>query len=310
MSSGMSTGVPAASASSCAWQRALHRDERPHRGVDGVADGEQAVVAEDHGLVVAERRADALALLEVEHHAGEVVEERVVLEERARVLGDRIEQAAERRPRLAVQRVRVRGGDHVGTRRVHLRVDRERGAVHQRVALDHRRRVWSTQIRSDTRMCLKFIPNGFTQKRSRCSGSRTVMWPATPSSKPNLPKRRNDAASRCLRCSRSSSTESKLREETRGREAVQSCREILGAAGDGSLRAQRLGRTDAGGRPGRQRPRAGWRGGSPPGTTSSTASSASGGHVHDGEVVGEPSPQRPPRDDPERDADDRRRPRR
>ena len=30
----------------------------------------------------------------------------------------------------------VRGGDHVGTRRVHLRVDREGGAVHRPVALD------------------------------------------------------------------------------------------------------------------------------------------------------------------------------
>ena len=30
----------------------------------------------------------------------------------------------------------MRGGDHVGPRRVHLRVDRERGAVHHRVALD------------------------------------------------------------------------------------------------------------------------------------------------------------------------------
>jgi hypothetical protein len=33
--------------------------------------------------------------------------------------------------------VRVRGGDHVGPRRVDLRVDRERGAVHRPVALDH-----------------------------------------------------------------------------------------------------------------------------------------------------------------------------
>ena len=94
MSASISTGVPAASASSCAWQRALHRDERPHRRVDGVADGEQPVVAEDDRLGVAERGSDALALLEVEHDAGEVVEQGVVLEERARVLRDRVEEAA------------------------------------------------------------------------------------------------------------------------------------------------------------------------------------------------------------------------
>ena len=59
---------------------------------------------------------------------------------------------------------------------------------------------WSTQIRSEARICLKLMPNGFTQKRSACSGSRAVMWPATPSSKPKRPKRRNAAARRCLRC--------------------------------------------------------------------------------------------------------------
>src|SRR5436309_15839015 len=36
------------------------------------------------------------------------------------------------------------------------------------------------------------------------------MWPATPSSKPNLLNRRKLAAKRCLRCSRSASTLSKV----------------------------------------------------------------------------------------------------
>ena len=53
-------------------------------------------------------------------------------------------------------------------------------------------------------MCPKCIPNGFTQKWSVSSGSRAVMWPATPSSNPNLENRRNAAAKRCLRWSRSS----------------------------------------------------------------------------------------------------------
>ena len=53
-----------------------------------MADGQQAVVAQDDRLVVAERGGDALALLGVEDDAGVVVEERVVLVERAGVLGD------------------------------------------------------------------------------------------------------------------------------------------------------------------------------------------------------------------------------
>ena len=53
----------------------------------------------------------------------------------------------------------------------------------------------------------KSMPNGFTQKQSVCSGSRAVMWPATPSSKPYFEKTRNAAARRCLRWRRSSSTE-------------------------------------------------------------------------------------------------------
>ena len=136
MSASMSTGVPAASAMQLGLTRALHRDEPPHRFVDRVPDGEQPVVAQDRGLVVAERVGDALALLGVEHDAGVVVEQRVVVVERADVLGQRVEEPAERRPRLAVHRVRVGGRDHVGPGGVDLRVDRERGAVDRRVALD------------------------------------------------------------------------------------------------------------------------------------------------------------------------------
>ena len=43
---------------------ALHRDEPPGRLVDGVPDGEQAVVRQDGGLAAAEGVGDALALLE------------------------------------------------------------------------------------------------------------------------------------------------------------------------------------------------------------------------------------------------------
>src|SRR5882757_4926602 len=64
---------------------------------------------------------------------------------------------------------------------------------------------WRTSSRSLTRMCPKCMPNGLTQKWSSSSGSRAVMCPATPSSKPNRLNRRNAAARFCLRCRRSSS---------------------------------------------------------------------------------------------------------
>src|SRR5260370_2575081 len=48
------------------------------------------------------------------------------------------------------------------------------------------------------------MPQGFTQKLSRRSGSRAVIWPATTSSKPKREKRRKAAARRSLRWRRSS----------------------------------------------------------------------------------------------------------
>ncbi len=58
---------------------------------------------------------------------------------------------------------------------------------------------WLTRIRSETRMWPKCMAKGLTQKWSSRSGSRAVMWPATPSSKPNLENSRNAAARRCFR---------------------------------------------------------------------------------------------------------------
>ena len=95
-SASISTGVPAGLGEQLRLARALHRDEPPRGLVDRrLADREQAVVRQDHGLVAAERVRDALALLEVEHDAGVVVEQRVVAVERARVLGERIERPAQ-----------------------------------------------------------------------------------------------------------------------------------------------------------------------------------------------------------------------
>src|SRR4051812_31668946 len=81
---------------------------------------------------------DALALLEVQHHARVLVEQRMVVVERARVLCDRVQQPGEGGPRLAVHRMRVRGADHVGTGGVHLRMDGEGRLVQRAVTLDDR----------------------------------------------------------------------------------------------------------------------------------------------------------------------------
>src|SRR3954447_24010785 len=51
----------------------LQREEPPGRAVDGLADGEHPVVAQDDGLVPAERPADPVALLLIEYDAAVVV---------------------------------------------------------------------------------------------------------------------------------------------------------------------------------------------------------------------------------------------
>ena len=86
--------------------------ERPTR--------QEAVVLKDGGLVLADGIGDALPLLDVEHDAGVVVEEPVIAVERARILGERVEQPSEGGPGASVGRVRVGGGHHVGASGVHL----------------------------------------------------------------------------------------------------------------------------------------------------------------------------------------------
>jgi len=54
------------------------------------------VVLQDHGLLVAQSLADAKALVRLQHHAREVIEQRMVLVEDARVLRQRVEPAAQR----------------------------------------------------------------------------------------------------------------------------------------------------------------------------------------------------------------------
>ena len=206
MSASMRTGVPAASASSCAWQvRSIVTNHHTASSTEWPTVS-RPWLRRMTALRLPERVRDALALVGVEHDAGVVVEQRVVVVERARVLRERVEEPAERRPRLAVHRVRVRGGDDVGAGRVHAPSGWRTPRCSPRRRPRRPRPGRSRRMRSETRMWLKLMPNGFTQKWSSRSGSRAVMWPATPSSKPNLPKSRKPAARRCLRCRRSSST--------------------------------------------------------------------------------------------------------
>ncbi len=64
--------------------------------------------------------------------------------------------------------------------------------------------LWSTRIRSLLFINENATPNGLTQNVVGSTGSRTVICPATPSSKPYFPNMRKAAASRPLRYSRSS----------------------------------------------------------------------------------------------------------
>jgi hypothetical protein len=80
---------------------------------------------------------EPLPFLEIEHDTGVVVEERMVAVERAGILCQWKEQPPQRRPGLAVHRVRVRGRHDIRSGGVHLRVDGEGGQVHRPVAVDH-----------------------------------------------------------------------------------------------------------------------------------------------------------------------------
>jgi len=121
------------------------------------------VVLQDHALLRAESLSDLRTFAGFVDHAAEVLEQAVVLVERAGVLRQRIELAAERRPGLAVQRVRVRGRDDLGPRLVNRGMDRERGAVQRPLAIAISP-CELTSSRSETRMREKCKPKGLTQK--------------------------------------------------------------------------------------------------------------------------------------------------
>jgi hypothetical protein len=116
--------------------RAVHGDEPPSGFVHGMADSEQAVIAEDGGFLRAEGAGDAVAFGGFFDDAGEILENDVIFVKRASILGERIEQAAEGGPRFTVERVGVSGSHHVGAGGVDARVNGEGGEIDFRAAFD------------------------------------------------------------------------------------------------------------------------------------------------------------------------------
>jgi hypothetical protein len=114
----------------------VHGDEPPGGFVDGVADGQQAVIAEDGGFLCAKGAGDAVAFGSFLDDAGVILENDVIFVERAGILRERIEQAAQGGPRFSVERVSVSGGDHVRARGVNARVNGEGGEIDFRTAFD------------------------------------------------------------------------------------------------------------------------------------------------------------------------------
>ena len=114
----------------------VHRDEPPGGFVDGVADGEQAVIAQDGGLFPAEGAGDAIAFGSFLDDPGVIIEDHVILVKRACVLGEGIEPAAERGPRFAIDRMGVRGGDNVRAGGVNPRVNCKGSEINFGVAFD------------------------------------------------------------------------------------------------------------------------------------------------------------------------------
>ena len=97
--------------------------------------------------------------------------------------------------------MRVGGCDGIRTGQVDIGMNGKSRPIDRMAPVDDLAvMVAADQVR-DALTWLKCTPNGLTQKVSGNSGSRAVMWPATPSSKPNLENSRKAAAKRCLRCS-------------------------------------------------------------------------------------------------------------
>ena len=64
----------------------VHGDEPPGRFIYRAPHGQQPVISQDSCLMIAERLRNSLPLARFIHDPGKIVEDDVVLEERARIL--------------------------------------------------------------------------------------------------------------------------------------------------------------------------------------------------------------------------------
>ena len=94
------------------------------------------MVPQDDSLAVAQCVRDPLALAAIEHDPVKSSNNAWSLVKRARILRHRFEKLRQRRKCLAVERVRMRGTDHIRPSGMHFRVDRERRRIHGQVTLD------------------------------------------------------------------------------------------------------------------------------------------------------------------------------
>ena len=94
----------------------VQRNEPPDCFIHSLSYGQQPVVLQDGRLVIPEGLCDPFALARFIDDAREISKDHVIFEECARVLRDRIERPPERRPRLSVQRMRMRRRDNIRPR--------------------------------------------------------------------------------------------------------------------------------------------------------------------------------------------------
>lgn len=121
--------------------RLVQTDEPKRRLVHAPAHRQQAMIAQDDSLAVAEGVGNARAFLLAEDDATKVVVDAVAAPEAHGVLRDHVKRLAEDGPGLAIDAVRVAGGVHVRARGVDGRVDGEGGPVDRLLALHHLPRV-------------------------------------------------------------------------------------------------------------------------------------------------------------------------
>jgi len=115
----------------------LHGDEPPRGFVHGLAHGEQPMVAQHYRLAASQRLGDAVSLGGFVDHARVVVKQPVAFVEGARILRDRVQQPAERRPGFAAHRVGVGRRHGVGPRGVNPGMDRKGRAIDRPISFDH-----------------------------------------------------------------------------------------------------------------------------------------------------------------------------